>query len=314
MLQFMSDAHDMHSYNSILLGGHLPQPLGPGRRLDVFEGIGGGSRPLPEPVRSTTDALKSFLMSRRGEISPQSVGLNGTKRRRSKGLNREDMAELIGVSVKWYTLFETGATRGVSRKFTERVADVLSLNKAQRHYLFGLLGYVDQAEPSLQVDVPPAVRLMVDRMSGVPVGIYSPTLDLLYGNAPYLALFPEPRTDQEYGSNKLWRLFFDPAYRAVWAGSDAIVRRTVAEFRYMTTQLQQSERYRQLVAALEHSPEFAHVWHEGAASQMGDWGSRFAFVLPDGRETRLEMTVMQFVASPGLYCETLVTETAAQAV
>lgn len=302
----MSDAHDMHSYNSILLGGHLPQSLHPTARLDLMENMVSGARALREPVRTTTDALKSFLMSRRNEIAPQSVGLNGTKRRRSKGLNREDMAELIGVSVKWYTLFETGATRGVSRKFTERVADVLDLNKAQRHYLFGLLGYVDQAEPALQVEVPPAVQSLVDQMDSVPVAIYSPTLDLLHGNARYLALFPEPRRDHEYGTNKLWRLFFDPAYRAVWAGSDAIVRRTVAEFRYMTTQLQHSERYCQLIAALEHSPEFVHVWLEGAASQMGDWGSRFAFVQPDGRETRLELTVMQFVASPGLYCETLV--------
>lgn len=306
MLRFMSHAHDMHPYSTSQLGDHVRLP-GIASDIEAFDPAEGDAI---EPTRGVADALKSFLMSRRGEITPQSVGLNGTKRRRSKGLNREDMAELVGVSVKWYTLFETGATRGVSRKFTERVADVLGLNKAQRHYLFGLLGYVDQGESALSLDVPFGVRSMVDQLQGAAMAVYSPTLDLLYCNTSYLALFPPAPAERPFATNKLWRLFFDPAYRRCWLESDAIVRRTVAEFRYRTTQLQHSEQYRQLMSVLEGSIEFSRHWHEGAASQMGEWRTQFGFALPDGRHTELDMTVMQFVASPGLYCETLLPKAA----
>jgi hypothetical protein len=43
-----------------------------------------------------------FLRSRREKLSPESVGLNNGRRRRTPGLRREEVAELAGIGVDWY--------------------------------------------------------------------------------------------------------------------------------------------------------------------------------------------------------------------
>ena len=72
---------------------------------------------VPAPVVSqprTTDSsgsapssrrteLASFLRSRRERIRPEDVGLPPGGRRRTPGLRREEVAQLAGVGVTWYT-------------------------------------------------------------------------------------------------------------------------------------------------------------------------------------------------------------------
>jgi transcriptional regulator with XRE-family HTH domain len=89
--------------------------------------------------------LKHFLSHKRAQIAPATVGLNGGRTRRTAGLTREDMAELTGVSFRWYKQYESGAAKGVSRQFAERVAAVFNLSAAERHYLWALLGFVETA-------------------------------------------------------------------------------------------------------------------------------------------------------------------------
>ncbi|HEX4287459.1 MAG TPA: transcriptional regulator, partial [Trebonia sp.] len=47
--------------------------------------------------------LAAFLRSRRERISPEDVGLPVGTRRRTAGLRREELAQLAGVGVTWYT-------------------------------------------------------------------------------------------------------------------------------------------------------------------------------------------------------------------
>jgi hypothetical protein len=56
--------------------------------------------------------LAAFLRTRRERISPEDVGLPPGSRRRTAGLRREELAQLAGVGVTWYTWLEQG--RGVS--------------------------------------------------------------------------------------------------------------------------------------------------------------------------------------------------------
>src|ERR1039457_6758209 len=52
--------------------------------------------------------LAAFLRSRRERITPEDVGLPGGFRRRTAGLRREEVAQLAGVGVTWYTWLEQG--------------------------------------------------------------------------------------------------------------------------------------------------------------------------------------------------------------
>lgn len=66
------------------------------------------------------EELASFLRSRREGTDPVSVGLRPGPRRRTPGLRREELAQLSGISVTWYTWLEQGRHIGVSREVIER--------------------------------------------------------------------------------------------------------------------------------------------------------------------------------------------------
>src|SRR3546814_8916763 len=53
-------------------------------------------------------ALGDFLRQARGRVQPESVGLPPGIRRRTPGLRREEVAQLCGISVTWYTWIEQG--------------------------------------------------------------------------------------------------------------------------------------------------------------------------------------------------------------
>jgi transcriptional regulator with XRE-family HTH domain len=77
------------------------------------------------------DNLRSFLMERRGRLKPNDVGLPSYGARRCRGLRREEVAELVGVSAHWYTLFEMARPRRrPSLRMIERVAEALRLDEA----------------------------------------------------------------------------------------------------------------------------------------------------------------------------------------
>ena len=84
-------------------------------------------------------SLRTFLADKRTRIKPGEVGLPSHGQRRVPGLRREDVAELAGVSTRWYELFETGSTRKrFSFEFVGRVADALRLDRDERATLFRL--------------------------------------------------------------------------------------------------------------------------------------------------------------------------------
>lgn len=52
--------------------------------------------------------LGDFLKTRRARILPSQTGLLTSARRRTPGLRREEVAQLAGISLTWYTWLEQG--------------------------------------------------------------------------------------------------------------------------------------------------------------------------------------------------------------
>jgi len=249
--------------------------------------------------------LTDFLTLRRGQIAPISVGLNRSKTRRTKGLTREDMAELTGVSFKWYTLFESGASKGVSRKLAQRVAAVLALSPEETHYLMGLLGFADSfASVTPDAETGALTRLM-HSMESVAAAMYSPVLDVLDCNRRYAALFPPPVSQARFGSNRLWRLFFDQAYRAAWVDWPAVALHTVADFKAITAYVRHSLDYTALLGELGRSEEFKKVWNSEESFPAANAPSRFTLMAQSGECVDIESLVLRSLTAPGVHLRTL---------
>src|SRR5262245_43464540 len=84
------------------------------------------------------DDLAQFLRRRRARITPQDAGLPPGLRRRTPGLRREEVAQLAGVGVTWYTWLEQGRPIHASVQVLDAIAGTLRLDHAEREHLYRL--------------------------------------------------------------------------------------------------------------------------------------------------------------------------------
>ena len=83
--------------------------------------------------------IREFLSTRRARITPEQAGLPAYGgNRRVKGLRREEVAMLAGVSVDYYVRMERGSLAGASESVLDALANALHLDDAERDHLFAL--------------------------------------------------------------------------------------------------------------------------------------------------------------------------------
>src|SRR5258708_19756701 len=75
--------------------------------------------------RARRSELAAFLRSRRERIRPEDAGLAPGIRRRTAGLRREEVAQLSGVGVTWYTWLEQGRPINASTQALDALAPPL---------------------------------------------------------------------------------------------------------------------------------------------------------------------------------------------
>jgi hypothetical protein len=91
---------------------------------------------------------RDFLVSRRAGLTPEQAGLAAYgDRRQVKGLRREEVAMLAGVSVDYYARLERGNLAGASESVLEAVARALQLDDAERQHLRDLPAAASQRRP-----------------------------------------------------------------------------------------------------------------------------------------------------------------------
>jgi transcriptional regulator with XRE-family HTH domain len=137
--------------------------------------------------------LAAFLRSRRERITPEDLGLPGGHRRRTAGLRREEVAQLAGVGVTWYTWLEQGRPIRASVQVLNAVARTLRLDPVERQHLFRLAGIPDSAPAGTAGHLPsPEIRAVLDQLSPMPATVVTERFDILAWNAAYATLFPAP--------------------------------------------------------------------------------------------------------------------------
>lgn len=111
------------------------------------------------PTADNRRELAQFLRTRRERITPAQVGLPTNSRRRIRGLRREEIAVLAGLSPTWYTYLEQARDIRPSPEVLDSLADVLQLDEDERQYLHQLaLGHVETVRPVMP---PSAINLLV---------------------------------------------------------------------------------------------------------------------------------------------------------
>jgi transcriptional regulator with XRE-family HTH domain len=137
--------------------------------------------------------LAAFLRSRRERISPEDVGLPPGTRRRTAGLRREELAQLAGVGVTWYTWLEQGRPINASVQVLDAIAHALRLDAVERGHLFRLADVPGAAGTGPadcpECPLPPQVQTILDGMP-YPASVLTERFDLIAWNGIFAALFP----------------------------------------------------------------------------------------------------------------------------
>jgi transcriptional regulator with XRE-family HTH domain len=207
--------------------------------------------------------LAGFLRSRRERVSPEQVGITHSGRRRTPGLRREEVAQLAGVGVTWYTWLEQGRDIHASDQVLAAVADTLHLDPYERAHLFTLAG---APVPPIERDskaISPGIRSILTQLEPMPTMVTNARYDILACNRTYDRLVGGldhlPFEDRNCGL----LTFTSPQWRARHVDWEDTARRTVAQLRAgMATHITEPS-WKTLIKRLRHeSAEFAQLWQE----------------------------------------------------
>ena len=171
-------------------------------------------------------ALGEFVRSARSRITPQMAGLPEGSRRRTC-LRREEVAQLCGISVTWYTWIEQGREVSVSPSVWSRIAGVLQLARAERAYLFELADCADPQPPRDDAGgAPGPLRACVDAIRA-PAYVLDRAWNLLAWNEPLRCSTTGPCAIRAQSA----ALYLPGPGRELVVDWEQRARRVVAEFR-----------------------------------------------------------------------------------
>jgi transcriptional regulator with XRE-family HTH domain len=205
--------------------------------------------------------LGNFLRTRRARVSVADAGLPASERRRTPGLRREEVAQLAGMSVTWYTWLEQARPISVSAEMLDNLARVLRLDGIERVQLFqlALREPVLDAKPKAQ-RISPLLKQMLDQMEELPAFIVGPRWDVLGWNLAAGAFFGFPAIAAAE-RNMVWLFFTDSALRSLIVDWPTRARDVLARFRVNYGRHAGDKHFVQLVERLKSvSAEFGEWW------------------------------------------------------
>ncbi|MFF5548399.1 helix-turn-helix domain-containing protein [Streptomyces olivaceoviridis] len=256
--------------------------------------------------------LSEFLRSRRARLKPEDVGLAAFGRhRRVPGLRREELAQLAGVSVAYYTRLEQGNGRNVSAEVLGSIARALRLTDAEHAHLTHLAKpKAHKKKPAArQQQVRGALRQLLDTMEGVPAYVVGRRSEILAWNRMAVALFGD-WGELPLGERNWARLvFLRPAYRELFVDWEQKAIDIVCALRMDAGCDPDDARLSVLVGELSvKSEEFRRLWATHDVKEkshgvkqlhhplVGDLALNFeSFRLTDGSEQSL----VTYHADPG---------------
>ena len=248
--------------------------------------------------------IRQFLATRRAKITPQEAGLPAFGgNRRVRGLRREEVALLAGVSVEYYARLERGALGGVSESVLEAVARALRLDEAEHAHLFDLARAANATARAPRrrraQQVRPAVKRLLDSMTDAPAFVRNGRLDVLainrLGRALYAPVFENPANR----SNLARFCFLDPSSTAFYPNRDDSAATTVNLLRTEAGRDPYNRELTELVGELStRSEEFRTRW--AAHDVRLHYTGTKHFHHPAVGDLALDFEAMPLPADPGL--------------
>ena len=260
--------------------------------------------------------LGEFMRASRARITPEQAGLTlYGDNRRVKGLRREELAMLAGVSASYYTRLEQGQASGASAQVLNSLAAALLLNDEERAHLHTLASHRDGSVRARVVrgaeSADPALQELIDSMPDTPAMILGRRSEVLAWNVvgralltPHIA-FDAPQ-HASTRPNLAELVFLDPAMRDLYVDWPAKTRAVVGDLRLAVGHYPHDAGLASLIGMLSmKSEEFASLWADNRVQAR----NTAVYELRHPMVGALTVT-KQALQSPGNPGQVLVTHTA----
>jgi transcriptional regulator with XRE-family HTH domain len=209
------------------------------------------------------DDLASFLRTRRSRVDPAAVGISVDRRRRVKGLRREEIAHLSGVSVDYYVRLEQGRATQPSEQVLDALARVLGLDETERDHLCRLASQRRRRAKTPSGRVRPELLRVLDLVVDAPALIMDHRLDVLAGNRLAHLLYGRPIP----GLNTARHLFLEEADRGLYATWERCTLDAVGHLRLAAGKYPDDPRLASLIGELAMGSErFRRLWARAEVS------------------------------------------------
>ncbi|HET6705576.1 helix-turn-helix domain-containing protein [Amycolatopsis sp.] len=227
----------------------------------------------------------------RENTDPAAAGLPAG-RRRTRGLRREELAELAGVSADYVRRLEQGR-RHPSAGVVTAIARALRLGRSDYERLCALAGYaaVDGQVPR---EAGAAALRLLERFGGTPAFLADPAWNVVAVNGAWLALQGGGTTGHARDWNVAWRTFCNARQGISRTDEHAAGFRAMLAARLRDTSLRYpaDTSLAELVDELRStSRSFDALWR--APEPVGAYENRAVFRHPDGGDIRLDGTLLE---------------------
>ncbi|WP_435060523.1 helix-turn-helix domain-containing protein [Streptomyces sp. bgisy060] len=219
--------------------------------------------------------LSEFLRSRRARLKPRDVGLPEFGRhRRVPGLRREELAQLAGVSVAYYTRLEQGHGQNVSLEVLDAIARALRLSDTERAHLTHLAKPTVKKRQRAAIGRPQQVRPglvhLIDSMDAVPAVVMGRRLDVLAWNRMARALLGDFSAWEPHERNMARVVFLDPNARDLYVDWECKATEVVSVLRLYAGCYPDDQQLLALVGELSvKSEEFRSLWAAHTVTDKG---------------------------------------------
>jgi transcriptional regulator with XRE-family HTH domain len=208
--------------------------------------------------------LGEYLKALRARTRPEDVGLPPPgPNRRVRGLRREEVAQLAGVSVDYYTRLEQGRHQRPSHSVVEAVAAALCLDDAERAHLINLArdGVLARPRPGSRAQrVRPELLDLMDGLTDHPAFIIGRRTDVLAANALARALIADWYAMPARERNYVRWLILGPEPKSLYPDWATVAAEAVGTLRLDAGRYPDDPATRQLIGELAMKSEDFRRW------------------------------------------------------
>ncbi|MGH8995597.1 MAG: helix-turn-helix transcriptional regulator [Acidimicrobiales bacterium] len=254
---------------------------------------------VSDPVASRRAELAGFLRAHRADLHPEDLGLFCVPgRRNTPGLRREEVAQLSGVSVTWYTWLEQARQAEPSSQVIDALARAFRLDAESHRHLRRLAGLAVPEPDQMPDDVGPELHRLLATIEPSPACVLGPRFDFLDWNCPFDRIW-QPASLPPDRQNLMWLYFAQGTTAHMIVRRQERARHLLGQFRATAAQHAGDERFAELIAALHGESALFREWWPHYSVEQALTGT-ITVRHPKVGTIRIEVIELRIPARPSL--------------